>query len=179
MTTPLISEATQQPMPDLRHPVIHGSFTHTRTFAATPARIFAVFSQLELRRQWFRIPGHSHGHELDFRVGGHEATSSTFAPSGVDELVAYRSQFLDIVANERMVFSTEVVLNGRRRSVALVTIELWPEGNETRLSYSEQYAILLPTGDGQADMGEKKGGTWLLLNRLQFFLESSESAGQA
>ena len=60
-------------------PVIHGSFSVSADLDAPPERVFAAYSEPELRRRWFRIPGGSSHHELDFRVGGHEAAKGAFA----------------------------------------------------------------------------------------------------
>lgn len=61
--------------------VIHGSFTVTRTIASTPRAVFSAYADLSVRRRWFRIPGKqgSERHGLDFRVGGGEIMSGTFA----------------------------------------------------------------------------------------------------
>jgi uncharacterized protein YndB with AHSA1/START domain len=55
--------------------VIHGSFTVTAELDAPPDQVLAAYSEPELRRRWFRVPGGSSDHELDVRVGGHEAAS--------------------------------------------------------------------------------------------------------
>ena len=154
-----------------RH-VIHGSFTLPLDLAVPPDRVFTAFSDLPLRKRWFRIPsepGAAH-HELDFRVGGHEVARGTFAPAGVREHVEYRSQFLDIVADERIVLTYELILDGRRRWVSLVTVGLGPDGSGTHLSYTEQYVFLAFTGDGHQDTAHLKGGTRLQLNALAFVM---------
>ena len=50
----------------------------------------------------------------------------TFAAADPREQVEYRSQFLDIVSDERIVFVFEQFLNGVHRSVSLATVELAP-----------------------------------------------------
>jgi uncharacterized protein YndB with AHSA1/START domain len=87
-----------------------------------------AFCDLTLRRRWFRIPsqpGTAH-HELDFHIGGGEIASGTFAAAGVPELIEYRSTFLDIKLDERIVYVYELLLDGRR-SVLLITVELSPD----------------------------------------------------
>jgi uncharacterized protein YndB with AHSA1/START domain len=153
---------------------VHGTFTVVRSFEAPPSAVFRAFSDLSLRRRWFRIPGRSgtHRHELDFRIGGGECCRGTFAPAGVEEHIEYRSRFLDIAADERIVLTSELVLDGRRRSVSLVTIELAPgDGGTTAMTYTEQYAFLAPEGDGRAEVAEREGGTRLQLNGLKAVLE--------
>jgi uncharacterized protein YndB with AHSA1/START domain len=154
--------------------VLHGSFTLPLDLAAPPDRVFAAFSEPSLRTRWFRVPsepGASH-YELDFRVGGHEIAEGAFAPSGVREQVGYRSRFLDIVPDERIVFSYEVILDGRRRWVSLVTVELAPDGGGTHISRTEQYALLARTGDGQQDVAHLKGSIRLQLNGLAYVMKA-------
>jgi uncharacterized protein YndB with AHSA1/START domain len=160
--------------------VIHGSFSTTRSFAAAPDRVFAAFADRSVRRQWFGIPGRPANaeHELDFRVGGRELVRGTFEPSGVPEHIEYRSRFFDIVADERIVFASELLLDGRRRSVSLVTVELSDEAGRTRLTYTEQYVFLVPTGNGHTDAAEREGGTRLQLNGLAAVLEGATSEGR-
>jgi uncharacterized protein YndB with AHSA1/START domain len=82
------------------------------------------------------------------------------------EQIEFASRFLDIVPDERIVFSYELVLDGRRRMVCLVTVELVPSGGGTTISYTEQYALLVLTGDGSRDRAHLEGGLRLLLNGL-------------
>ncbi|WP_261565202.1 SRPBCC domain-containing protein [Frankia gtarii] len=150
-------------------PLVHGSCTLSRDLAVPPGRVFAAFSDLALRQRWFRIPsepGTAH-HELDFRVSGCEIARGTFAPSGVPEQIEYRSEFLDIVPDERIVFTYTIMLDGHRRSVSLVTVELAAEGSGTRVTRTEQYVFLVLTGDGQVDVAHLEGSMRLQFNGLE------------
>jgi uncharacterized protein YndB with AHSA1/START domain len=155
------------------HGVLHGSFTVARGVAAPPSRVFAAFADLSIRQRWFRIPSEpgTAQHELDFRVGGGEAARGTFVPADSAEPeqrehIEYHSRFLDIVTDERIVYTYELLLDGRRRSVSLVTVELTPDASGTRMTYTEQYVFVAFTEDGRADVGEREGGTRLQLNGL-------------
>jgi uncharacterized protein YndB with AHSA1/START domain len=159
--------------------VIHGSFTLPLDLAVPPDRVFAAFAEPSLRKQWFRIPsepGASH-YELEFRIGGHEIAEGALAPSGVREHIGYRARFLDIVPDERIVFSYEAILDGRRRWVSLVTVELVPSGlapsGGTHMSRTEQYAFLIYTGDGRQDIAHLKGSARLQLNGLAYIMNTS------
>ena len=153
---------------------LHGSFTLSFDLSAPAERVFAAFSDLEQRRRWFRLPGNSPDalHELDFRAGGHELLRGTVAVGGAPEHIEVRAQFLDIVERQRIVYVHELLLDGRRRYVALVTIQFQPEGERTHLVYTEQYVFLLLTGDGSNDVAERKGGTRLQMNGLVAVLRS-------
>ena len=147
------------------------SMARSRSCLSSPRRFSGFLPHSRIlteRRRWFRIPGNSPdaSHELDFRVGGCELARGTFAAAGVAEHIEVRAQFLDIVDQQRIVYVHELLLDGHRRSVSLVTIELCPRGPGTQLIYTEQYVILLLTGDGSDDVAERKGGTRLLMNGL-------------
>jgi uncharacterized protein YndB with AHSA1/START domain len=149
--------------------VVHGSLTQTLVVGAPADAVFTAFSDPSLRTRWFRIPAQpgSARHDLDFRPGGHESLVGTVAVGGAPERIEYRSRFLDVMDGERIVFTTELLIDSRRRSVSLVTVELTPQAEETLVTYTEQYAFLDVTGDGSAEIAEREGGTKLLLNRLR------------
>ena len=147
--------------------LIHGTATHSRVLGAAPERVWEAFADLSLRDRWFRIPGEDAAHELDFRVGGGETSRAVFAPSGTPELVEWRSHFFDLVEPRRLVFGYELQVDGVRRNVSLVTVELAPEAGGTRLDYTEQYAITALTGDGSQDEKHLKGSLLFLFNRLE------------
>lgn len=159
--------------------VVHGSFTLPFATSAQPHEVFAAFSELPLRRRWFRLPGDQRNahHELDFRVGGGEVARNTSTVSGTVERLAYRSHFLDIVPEKRIVFSYQALVDDRCRWVSLVTIQIAPSGDGTQLSRTEQYAFLILTGDGSDDEAHLRGGTRLQLNGLAAVLEPRGSAG--
>lgn len=170
---------------------LHGSFTVQRDLAASPDRVFSAYADLSVRRRWFRLPGDpSRGsHELDFRVGGHEALSGVFGPAGEAEALSYRSTFLDVSAGSRIVFSYSVTVNGVRRWASLVTVSLsapplpsgdlggagesGKSGGWTRLRHTEQYAFLAYDGDGAQDVAHLKGSLPLQLNGLAAALSAT------
>jgi uncharacterized protein YndB with AHSA1/START domain len=148
---------------------LHGSFTAERELPASPGDVFAAYAELPVRRRWFRMPGRPDGeHELDFRVGGSERLAATFAPygDGRAEHMAYHSHFLDIVPERRIVCAYTFMLDGERRWVSLVTVELSASGTGTAVRHAEQYVFLAVTGSGDDDVAHLKGGTLLQLNGL-------------
>jgi uncharacterized protein YndB with AHSA1/START domain len=152
----------------------HGSVTVNRRLPVPPERVFAAFADPALRRRWFRVPSEpgTGYHELDFRVGGGERAGGTFTPMDVPERIGYRSRFVDIETDERIVFVYEIVLDGRRRTVSLVTVELEPDAGGTQLTYTEQYTLVRVTGDGGVDAAHLEGSLPLLLNGLTAALRS-------
>ncbi|GAB1339038.1 hypothetical protein ACE1SV_56280 [Streptomyces sp. E-15] len=149
-------------------PVRHGSFTVDLDFTVPRAEVFRGFADPSLRGRWFRLPGASATaeHALDFRTGGGESARNVFVSGDTEERLAYRSRFLDIVPDSRIVYVYEAEVNGTRRWISLVTVELADEPAGSRLTWTEQYTWLVPTGDGADDAAHLRGGTRLLLNGL-------------
>ncbi|NUS12814.1 MAG: hypothetical protein HOY69_15665 [Streptomyces sp.] len=149
-------------------PALHGSFTLDREFSVPREQVFRGFADLELRRRWFRLPGRSATaeHELDFRPGGGESARNVFVSGGAEERLAFRSRFLDVVPDTRIVYSCGSEVNGVVRWVSLVTVELSDAPAGSRLTWTEQYTWLVYTGDGAQDVAHLRVGTRLLLNGL-------------
>lgn len=166
--------------------VRHGSFAIVADLPAASGEVFAMFSTLELRERWFRIPGApaDDGHRLDFRVGGGESMSATVSIAGVPEHVEYRASFIDIRADERLTLVYELLVDGARRSTSLVTVDLTPRDDGTRLTYTEQYAIFLGGGggggddDGDAAAAERERSARLTLGGLAAALQAARQSGE-
>ena len=163
--------------------VVHGVFSFQATFSAPRQRVFAAFSDLSLRQQWFRLPGATDDtpHELEFRIGGHELARSTFIETGTPQELEYHARFHDIILDERIVLTYEVHLNGQLQWVSLLTIELAAsEKNETtRLHWTQQYAFVNPSGDGRQDVAHLQAGTRLQLTGLKLAVEHPRDTATA
>jgi uncharacterized protein YndB with AHSA1/START domain len=145
--------------------VKHAHFTIERHFGCTPQQTFSAFSEPELKRQWFGSPGNwpDAEWELDFRIGGGELSSGG-PPGGTHH--AFKSRFHDIVDDERIVFAYDLLLDDKLISVSLTTIELFSDGDGTRLVFTEQGAFF----DDLEDPAEREHGTGKLLDALGRFL---------
>jgi uncharacterized protein YndB with AHSA1/START domain len=145
--------------------VTHADFTIERRFGCTPQQTFSAFADPELKRQWFAVPGDwtDAEWELDFRVGGGEVNRGR-SPSGTHS--AFESRFHDIVDNERIVFAYDLVQDDRLISVSLTTVEFWPDGDGTRLVFTEQGAFF----DDLDSPTEREHGTGELLEALERLL---------
>jgi len=146
--------------------VTHDTFNLERVYDASPARVFAAFSQPELKRQWFNGPEEwgPDEHTHDFRVGGRE--TSVGGPKG-GPVHSFDAIYQDIVPNQRIIFSYDMHIDSTRISVSLTTIEFTPQGKGTRLTFTEQGAYL----DGHDNPAERKHGTGELLDALGVFLQ--------
>jgi uncharacterized protein YndB with AHSA1/START domain len=141
--------------------VKHATFTIERTYAAAPARVFAALSTKEAKGKWFTGPAEwtRSKWELDFRVGGREV--SAVGPPGGPEHI-FVAQYLDIVANARLIYAYDMFEGEKKLSVSLATFELAPAGKGTRLTLTEHGAFL----DGHEDPAQREHGTRWLLEKL-------------
>ncbi|GAB4007530.1 hypothetical protein GCM10029992_61520 [Glycomyces albus] len=131
----------------LAHKAVHGTATISRDLAHPPARVFAAFAEPGRRDSWFRMPGQNR-RELDFRVGGSESADAVTEVSGAVERLEWRSHIFDVAADRRIVFAYEIVVNGERRYVSLVTVELTAEDGaraSTTPSSSRSWSSPTPT----------------------------------
>lgn len=144
----------------------HATFVIEREYAHPPAKVFAAYADPKKKAQWFGGPPEWNStHTLDFRVGGKEVSSGG-APGGVVHTM--NGEYWDIVENERIVMSYELLLGETRISVSLGTTEIAPTANGARLTYTEQGAYL----DGYDDAGQREHGTRELLGQLEAFLNT-------
>ena len=140
--------------------VTHATFVIERTYDASPARVFAAWSQPAAKARWFGAGEEGAGaYELDFRVGGREISRGT-APDG--NAYSYEAHYHDIVPDERIVYTYDMNLGDTRISVSLATVEFKPAGKGTRLIFTEQGAFL----DGHDIPAQREQGTGALLDAL-------------
>lgn len=141
--------------------VVHADFTIARRYDASPARVFAAFADPVAKRRWSTC--HDEGglgeYSLDFREGGVETMRGAPAPGGV---YAMRAVYHEIVPEQRIVYSYEMLRDDIRLSVSLVTLEFRGEGAGTRLVFTEQSAFL----DGQDTPQAREQGTGIGFDRL-------------
>jgi uncharacterized protein YndB with AHSA1/START domain len=84
----------------------------------------------------------------------------------------FRSSYHDIVDGERIVFAYDLLLDGRLICVSLTTVEVRPDGDGTRLVFTEHGAFF----DDLEDPAEREHGTGLLLDGLAAFLGEQVAA---
>ena len=134
--------------------VSHGTFVIERTYAASPARVFAAWADPAAKAVWFVGPDgwKELRREIDFRIGGRERLTGAHPGGRVSD---FDGVYHDIVPDRRIVYSYGMHLDDKRISVSLATVELAPAGRGTRLTFTEQAAFL----DGFDDAGGRERGT--------------------
>ena len=146
--------------------VNHVTFAIERRYPASPAKVFGAWADAAAKEIWMDDPDFkSEGtkYELDFRVGGHERFGG-LAPDGTP--YRYDAVYYDIVADHRIVYSYEMYSGDDRMSVSLATVEIVPDQDGTKLTYTEQGAFL----DGIDEPGHREEGTAWLLDNLGKYL---------
>lgn len=151
-----------------RRSVAHGIFTIERSYASvTPQRVFDAFATIEGKNGWFTAPNDRWEvveRTLDFRVGGRERLKGRWQNGLVTE---FDATYFDIIPGERIVYTYEMRLDGRKISVSLATFEFKPSGTGARLVMTEQGAFL----DGYDDNGSRERGSREIVDKLSACLE--------
>jgi uncharacterized protein YndB with AHSA1/START domain len=143
----------------------HATFVIERAYPAPAEAVWHALSDNDARDQWF-----SAGEKFDvqhksheFRVGGHAAEEGQWhgGPRSV-----FASTYTDIIDQQRIVFTYDMWVNGRHLSTSLTTIALEPDGDGTRLTYTEQAVHF----DGLDSAESREQGSQGLLDQLGSYL---------
>lgn len=147
--------------------VTHASFTITRRWNASPARVFAAFADEKHKDKWFSGDGAWTKVErsFDFREGGIETLTGKWKSGTVTR---FDCVYRDIVPPEagesgRIVYSYVMFVDGKKISVSQAAIEILPDGEATRFVLTEYGDYL----DGYDDNGSREHGTNALMDALE------------
>ena len=149
----------------------HTSFVIERDFPAPPSRVFFAWSDAEAKRSWSDCHTDAGESEfsMDFRHGGHESYRVR-QPDGM--VISIEKVFFDIVPDERIIFGYDIVVGDKRVSASLVTVSFKASRKGTRMTYTEQLALL----DGFTEVEERIQGTNEGLDRLELLLSAAARA---
>lgn len=137
--------------------ITNATFKIERLVDASPERVFAAYTTLEAKSAWFKAPSdvQTLNRDFDFREGGKERFHARW-PDG--KVTDFQATYHDIQENSRIVLVYDLLHNGNRLSVSLMTLEFRAEGSKTRLIHTEQGCYL--TGGMDAAKGREHGTTW-------------------
>jgi len=135
----------------------NATFKIERLVNASPERVFAAYTTLEAKSAWFKAPSEVEtlNRDFDFREGGKERFHARWSDGKVTD---FQATYHHIEENSRIVLVYDLLHNGTKLSVSLMTLEFRPEGAKTRLIHTEQGCYL--TGGIDAVKGREHGTTW-------------------
>ena len=140
----------------------HDSFTIERTYAASPARVFAAFAEPGTKAQWFGGPPErwrETERSLDFRVGGTEVLEGEMKDLGRTRYVA---RFHRIDPDALLVYAYDMFHGKELLSVSLGTVAFEAtKAGGTKMTYTEQ-GVFFDEGAGMS----RRQGTEELFDRL-------------
>lgn len=139
--------------------IAHGDFTVERMYPASPARVFAAWSNPDIKRRWFGTPEKDNpAHIFEFKVGGREYNEGKVG----DDTYTFDVRYYDIVPDTRIVYAYDMHLNGKRISVSVASVEFKPDGQGTHMIVTEHGAFL----DGLDNVAQRETGTQYLMDQL-------------
>ena len=136
--------------------IAHGTFILERNYPASPARVFRAWADPAIKQRWFGDG--TEARIFDFREGGRELVESG---EGAGQF-GFDVRYEDIVENNRIIYTYYMTMGGQRISVSVAAIELFADGEGTRMSVTEHGCFL----DGLDNMAQRKRGTEMLLDAL-------------
>jgi uncharacterized protein YndB with AHSA1/START domain len=121
--------------------VTHETLTFERTYRVPPQRVFAAYADVAARARW-GTPSDTAAivySAADFSVGGQDAYRC-----GAKDDLRFRgiTRYEDIVENQRIVYVESVSTQGKLLAVSLITWELLPHEQGTRLIVTDQLTAL-------------------------------------
>lgn len=135
----------------------HTTFVIERDLPGSAQHAFRFWADSKLKERWSGC--HADWtileERFDFRPLGTEVKRWR-TPEG-DELT-FHAFYLDIVAEERIIYAYEMSFKGERLSASLVTIELTPNSGGTHMKFTEQAVFLAGGGASeQRVLGTEEG----------------------
>lgn len=144
--------------------IAHGTFVIERTYPADPARVFRAWADPQIKRNWFGGGNSDDTKVFEFREGGREYAEGK-GPDGGS--YTFDVLYQDIVDDNRIVYTYQMSLGGKRISVSVAAIELFPVDGGTRMTVTEHGCFL----DGLDTVEQRRTGTEWLVGQLGNELE--------
>ena len=140
----------------------HDTVVVKRTYAASPDRVFAAWSDPNALVRWYTPGDDSWTAQIvahDFGVGG--VKQITFGPRG-DAQYQESGRYEDIVADRRLCYSMTISRAGQRITTSMVTVDLLSAGDGTEVIVTDQLVIL----DGGDTATDRENGWGETLDKL-------------
>jgi uncharacterized protein YndB with AHSA1/START domain len=146
----------------------HSTFVIERTYPTSVEAVWHALSDNDARDQWFGggAAFDTEQNTHDFRVGGHAVNEGQWHGGPRSKFV---STYTDIVDRQRMVFTYDMWIDGEHLSTSVTTIAVEPDGDATRLTYTEQGVFF----DGLDAESSREEGTRGILDTLGEYLSST------
>ncbi len=148
---------------------IHATFVIERTYPSAVSIVWHALSDNDARDRWFsgEPTFELHDKSHDFSVGGRGIETGRWhnGPS-----TRFESTYTDIVDQQRIVFTYDMWIDEQHMSTSLTTMFVEPDGDGTRLTYTEQGVHF----DGLDTTEGREEGTRGLLDNLGAFLARSQ-----
>jgi uncharacterized protein YndB with AHSA1/START domain len=146
--------------------ILHATLVFERTISTTPDRVFAAYADPVERIKW-GAPSDKTAlvyDKADFRDGGEDTFRC--GPRSNPNIHGV-TRYLDIVPDQTIVSSETIAMDGRRLCVSLSTLELKPDGDQTKLKSTVQLVSFV----GQDMVRGHENGTNDSLDNLVKYLE--------
>jgi uncharacterized protein YndB with AHSA1/START domain len=140
--------------------VEHATFVVERVYPVARERVFAAMANKDQKAKWFSDPTtiDDRQWDFDFREGGREYESGLF----MGEIHTFDAIYLDIVENERVTWSYNMIVGGVKLSSSLTVVELTTVPEGTKLTHTETGAFF----DGHEKASQREEGTGWILDAL-------------
>jgi uncharacterized protein YndB with AHSA1/START domain len=148
--------------------VAHGTFVIEKNYPHPVAKVFRAWADPAIKATWFGGGGPGDKRSMDFRVGGRESSEGQM-PDG--HTVNFDVIYQDIVPDNRILYSYDMHMDGKRISVSLAAIEFSAASGGTHLRITE-YGLFL---DGLDNMEQRRKGTEWLIGALGTALDKKEA----
>jgi uncharacterized protein YndB with AHSA1/START domain len=116
--------------------VTHSTFTLERTYPAPREQVFNAWADPAIKVRWFA--GNPADYAMDFRAGGIESNSGVHD----GKRLLWESLYREIVADERIVYTSQLCEDDSVVSLSLTTVEFIVEATGCRVVLVEAGAYL-------------------------------------
>jgi uncharacterized protein YndB with AHSA1/START domain len=137
----------------LERNIVHSTFTLERVYPVPVSQVFRAWADPQIKVRWFA--GNPADYELDFRPGGIERNGVVHD----GKKITWESLYREIIANERIVYTSVLSEDGTVATASLTTVEFVADVGGTKLVLVEAGAYL--DGREQPAWREEGTGEWL------------------